>query len=102
MINHKSNTFFHKRLFGLLMGSDSNLRLFYDRLNKQIHININILEVENGSGQLSVIGMEGKKNESELYNGNDYTVSTNKMKAGVYIINVISTNKMYNRKLIVY
>lgn len=83
-----------------VMGSDSNLRLFYDRFNKQIHINI--LEVENGSGRLSVIGMEGNKIESELYNGNDYTISTNKMKAGVYIINVISTNKTYNRKLVVY
>jgi len=81
-------------------GSDSNLRLFYDRLNKQIHINIQ--RVENGSGHLSVIGLDGKIIVSELYNGDDFTISASKMKAGVYVVNLISNNKTYNRKLVVY
>jgi len=81
-------------------GSDSNLRLFYDRLNKQICVNIQ--GVENGFGHLSVIGMDGKVVASELYNYKDFTISTNKMKAGVYVVNIVSDNKIYNRKLVVY
>jgi len=81
-------------------GSDSNLRLFYDRLNKQIHINIQ--RVENGSGHLSVIGMNGKSVENKMFVGNDFAVSTSKIKPGVYVVNIVSDNKTYNRKLVIY
>jgi hypothetical protein len=81
-------------------GSDSNLRLFYDRLNKQIHVAFQ--NTNNGTGHLSVISMDGKVIENKLFDGNDFTVSASKMKAGVYVVNIVSDNKIYNRKLVIY
>lgn len=81
-------------------GSDSNLSMVYDRFNKLIRINIQGIEKE--FGHWYVYGMDGKMVESKCCTGNDFSISTSKMRAGVYCIKVLSANRSYTRKFVVY